>query len=99
MSFKQLGYYHFMSFLTFFWWRFCDFTSLYPWCNKTTRAVVGHPHITKNCDQLYTFFGAVLCTALPSIGTFTLCFPTVLREVAVSAMQDVHGHWPARTLY
>ena len=37
--------------------RYYDFTSLYPWCNKTTRAAVGHPQIiTENFDDISTYF-------------------------------------------
>ena len=43
-----------------------DFTSLYPFCNKTTPAVVGHPKIiTENFQDLSTCFGLVKCTELP----------------------------------
>ena len=52
-----------------FSYRYVDFTSLYPWCNKMTRTVVGHPRIiTENFDDVYTYFGLVKCTVLPPRG-------------------------------
>ena len=46
-----------------------DFTSLYPWCNKSTEAVVGHPEIiTENFDDISTYFGLIKCTVLPPKG-------------------------------
>ncbi|CAB4011071.1 DNA polymerase [Paramuricea clavata] len=55
--------------------RYVDFTSLYPWCNKMTRTVVGHPLITENFDDISTYFGLVKCTVLPPRGKlmFPLC--------------------------
>ena len=49
-----------------FSYRYVDFTSLYPWCNKMTRTVVGHPRIiAENFDDVSTYFGLVKCTVLP----------------------------------
>ena len=46
-----------------------DFTSLYPWCNKSTEAVVGHPQIiTENFDDISSYFGLIKCTVLPPRG-------------------------------
>ena len=46
-----------------------DFTSLYPWCNKSTEAVIGHPEIiTENFDDISTYFGLIKCTVLPPKG-------------------------------
>ena len=46
-----------------------DFTSLYPWCNKSTEAVVGHPEIiTENFDDVSSYFGLIKCTVLPPRG-------------------------------
>ena len=46
-----------------------DFTSLYPWCNKSTEAVVGHPEIiTENFDDISSYFGLIKCTVLPPRG-------------------------------
>ena len=46
-----------------------DFTSLYPWCNKSTEAVVGHPEIiTENFADISTYFGLIKCTVLPPKG-------------------------------
>lgn len=56
--------------------RYVDFTSLYPWCNKMTRAVVGHPHIiTENFDDVTTYFGLIKCTVLPPRGLFHPVLP------------------------
>ena len=53
-----------------------DFTSLYPFCNKTTPAVVGHPKIiTENFQDLSTYFGLVKCTVLPPRGLFHPVLP------------------------
>ena len=50
-------------------YRYVDFTSLYPWCNKSTEAVVGHPEIiTENFDDISTYFGLIKCTVLPPKG-------------------------------
>ena len=54
---------------TTFFYRYVDFTSLYPWCNKSTEAVVGHPEIiTENFDDISTYFGLIKCTVLPPKG-------------------------------
>ena len=46
-----------------------DFTSLYPWCNKCTYNIVGHPEIiTENFDDISTYFGLIKCTVLPPRG-------------------------------
>ena len=46
-----------------------DFTSLYPWCNKSTEAVVGHPEIiTENFGDISSYFGLIKCTVLPPRG-------------------------------
>ena len=46
-----------------------DFTSLYPWCKKSTETVVGHPEIiTENFDDISTYFGLIKCTVLPPKG-------------------------------
>ena len=46
-----------------------DFTSLYPWCNKVTYNIVGHPEIiTENFDDISTYFGLIKCTVLPPRG-------------------------------
>ena len=51
---------------SFFSYRYLDFTSLYPWCNKMTRTVVGHPRIiTENFEDISTYFGLIKCTVLP----------------------------------
>ena len=50
-------------------YRYVDFTSLYPWCNKSTEAVVGHPEIiTENFDDISSYFGLIKCTVLPPRG-------------------------------
>ena len=50
--------------------RYVDFTSLYPWCNKETTTVVGHPEvITENFNEdISTYFGLIKCTVLPPRG-------------------------------
>ncbi|XP_028411614.1 uncharacterized protein LOC114534373 [Dendronephthya gigantea] len=57
--------------------RYVDFTSLYPWANKTTRTVVGHPHIiTENFDEdISNYFGLIKCTVLPPHGLFHPVLP------------------------
>ena len=56
--------------------RYMDYTSLYPWCNKMTRTVVGHPRIiTENFDDISTYFGLVECTVLPPRGLFHHVLP------------------------
>ena len=54
-----------------------DFTSLYPWCNKMTRTVVGHPRIiTENFDEdISSYFGLIKCTVLPPRGLFHPVLP------------------------
>ena len=50
-------------------YRYVDFTSLYPWCNKNTRNVVGYPQIiTENFADISTYFGLIKCTILPPRG-------------------------------
>ena len=50
-------------------YRYVDFTSLYPWCNKNTYNVVGHPQIiTENFADVSTYFGLIKCTVLPPRG-------------------------------
>ena len=52
-----------------FLYRYVDFTSLYPWCNKSTETVVGHPEIiTENFADISTYFGLIKCTVLPPRG-------------------------------
>ena len=59
-----------------FSYRYVDFTSLYPWCNKMTRTVVGHPRIiTENFDDVSTYFGLLKCTVLPPRGLFHPVLP------------------------
>ena len=59
-----------------FSYRYVDFTSLYLWCNKMTRAVVGHPRIiTGNFDDVSTYFGLVKCTVLPPRDLFHPVLP------------------------
>ncbi len=56
--------------------RYVDFTSLYPWCNKMTRTVVGHPRIiTENFEDISSYFGLVKCTVLPPRGLFHPVLP------------------------
>ena len=58
-----------MTNLLFFFHRYVDFTSLYPWCNKSTEAVIGHPEIiTENFDDISSYFGLIKCTVLPPRG-------------------------------
>ena len=57
-------------------YRYVDFTSLYPWCNKNTQNVVGHPQIiTENFDDISTYFGLIKCTVLPPRGLFHPVLP------------------------
>ena len=57
-------------------YRYVDFTSLYPWCNKATRTVVGHPQIiTENFADVSTYFGLIKCTVLPPRGLFHPVLP------------------------
>ncbi len=56
--------------------RYVDFTSLYPWCNKSTQMIVGHPKIiTENFQDISTYFGLVKCTVLPPRGLFHPVLP------------------------
>ncbi|CAB4015355.1 DNA polymerase [Paramuricea clavata] len=56
--------------------RYVDFTSLYPWCNKMTRTVIGHPRIiTENFEDISTYFGLIKCTVLPPRGLFHPVLP------------------------
>ena len=42
---------------------------MYPWCNKSTEAVIGHPEIiTENFDDISSYFGLIKCTVLPPRG-------------------------------
>ena len=62
--------------MTSFLCRYVDFTSLYPWCNRNTRTVVGHPRIiTENFDDISTYFGWIKCTVLPPRGLFHPVLP------------------------
>ena len=57
-------------------YRYVDFTSLYPWCNKSTQMIVGHPEIiTENFRDISTYFGLVKCTVLPPRGLFHPVLP------------------------
>ena len=57
-------------------YRYVDFTSLYPWCNKSTRMIVGHPEIiTENFQDVSEYFGLVKCTVLPPRGLFHPVLP------------------------
>ena len=59
-----------------FFYRYVDFTSLYPWCNKNTYNVVGHPQIiTENFRDVSTYFGLIKCTVLPPRGLFHPVLP------------------------
>ena len=59
-----------------FFSRYTDFTSLYPWCNKMTRTVIGHPRIiTENFDDISAYFGLIKCTVLPPRGLFHPVLP------------------------
>ena len=50
-------------------YRYVDFTSLYPWCNKSTYNIVGHPEIiTENFADISTYFRLIKCTVLPPRG-------------------------------
>ena len=43
-----------------------DVTSLYPFINKTGKAVIGHPQIiTENFDKISTYEGLIKCVVLP----------------------------------
>jgi hypothetical protein len=56
--------------------KYVDFTSLYPWCNKSTRMVVGHPEIiTENFEDISAYFGLIKCTVLPPRGLFHPVLP------------------------
>ena len=56
--------------------RYVDFTSLYPWCNKSTRMVVGHPEIiTENFQDISTYFCLIKCTVSPPRGLFHPVLP------------------------
>ena len=57
-------------------YRYVDFTSLYPWCNKNTYNIVGHPQIiTENFGDVSTYFGLIKCTVLPPRGLFHPVLP------------------------
>ena len=61
---------------SFFPYRYVDFTSLYPWCNKMTPAVVGHSHIiTENFDDISTYFRLIKRTVLSPRGLFHPVLP------------------------
>ena len=56
--------------------RYVDFTSLYPFCNKTMPTAVGHAQIiTENFQDLSSYFGLIKCTVLPLPGLFHLILP------------------------
>ncbi|XP_028393192.1 uncharacterized protein LOC114517603 [Dendronephthya gigantea] len=55
---------------------YIDFTSLYPFCNKNTPAVVGHPKIiTENFQDVSSYFGLIKCSVLPPRGLFHPVLP------------------------
>ena len=75
-SFLTPHYYGLIYNKIIFSYRYLDFTSLYPWCNKMTRTVVGHPQIiTENFGPISTYFGLVKCTVLPPRGLFHPVLP------------------------
>ena len=62
-------------------YRYVDFTSLYPWCNKNTQNVVGHPQIiTENFADISTYFGLIKCTVLPPKGLLHPVLPYRTKE-------------------
>ena len=62
-------------------YRYVDFTSLYPWCNKNTQNVVGHPQIiTENFADISTYFGLIKCTILPPRGLLHPVLPYRTKE-------------------
>ena len=78
VSYIQMPRYFFHRYTShlLLFYRYVDFTSLYPWCNKTTRNVIGHPQIiTENFADLSTYFGLIKCTVLPPRGLFHPVLP------------------------
>ncbi|KAG8192310.1 hypothetical protein JTE90_002131 [Oedothorax gibbosus] len=56
--------------------KYIDFTSLYPWCNKYARYPVGHPEvITKDFEDLDSYFGIIKCRVLPPRGLYHPVLP------------------------
>ena len=46
-------------------YRYTDFTSLYPWCHKMTRTSSRLCIITENFDEISTYCGLINCKVLP----------------------------------
>ena len=57
--------------------RYVDFTSLYPYVNRSRTVPTGHPEIiTENFDQnVSNYFGLIKCTVLPPRGLFHPVLP------------------------
>jgi hypothetical protein len=73
---KVVVYFFVFYYLKNVFFRYADFTSLYPWCNKSTRMVVGYPEIiTENFQDISTYFGLIKCTVLPPRGLFHPVLP------------------------
>ena len=66
---------------TLSFYRYVDFTSLYPWCNKNTQNIVGHPQIiNENFADISTYFGLIKCTVLPPRGLLHPVLPYRTKE-------------------
>ena len=64
---------------------YSDFTSLYPFVQKTGKYPIGHPvKITKDFGPIENYFGIVKCKVLPPKGLFlaVLPFKNMLSHVA-----------------
>ena len=56
--------------------RYCDFTSLYPWCNKYGKYPVGHPEIiTTKFQPIESYFGIAKVRILPPSGLYHPVLP------------------------
>ena len=56
---------------------YVDFTSLYPWVNKTARYPIGHPEVIRsNFKSIDDYFGLIQCVVLPPSDLYIPLLPS-----------------------
>jgi hypothetical protein len=64
-----------------------DYTSLYPYVQKTGKYPVGHPEIiTENFDQNQRYFGLIKCKILPPNNLYIPVLPTRINNKLIFAL-------------
>lgn len=67
--------------------KYFDVTSLYPYINKTGKAVLGHPKIiTENFDGIANYEGLIKCKILPPRGLYTPVLPAKINGKLLFAL-------------